>query len=136
MRRDIDGSDSDEKGIDLEPTQVNVQNARLLDEKARCSLYKNGFELFATPFEQNDVDFFNPTSVTKNYYPKCADIVRDVSGATFVAAFDHNVRSAGGKKEKQRIEGGQEVQGPAHVVHGDYTLMSAPQRLRDLTLAP
>ncbi len=28
------------------------------------------------------------------------------------------------------------MQGPAHVVHGDYTLTSAPQRLRDLTKPP
>ena len=36
-------------------------------------------------------------------------------------AFDHNVRSAGGKEAKQRIKGGQDVQGPAHLVHRDYT---------------
>ena len=57
-------------------------------------------------------------------------------GASFVAAFDHNVRSAAGKESQRRIEGGQQVQGPAHVVHGDYTLTSAPQRLRDLTKTP
>jgi hypothetical protein len=28
------------------------------------------------------------------------------------------------------------VQGPARVVHGDYTLNSAPQRLRDLAAPP
>ncbi len=28
------------------------------------------------------------------------------------------------------------MQGPAHVVHGDYTLTSAPQRLRDLAKPP
>jgi len=28
------------------------------------------------------------------------------------------------------------VQGPAHLVHGDYTLTSAPQRLRDLARPP
>ena len=31
---------------------------------------------------------------------------------------------------------GQQVQGPAHMVHGDYTLTSAPQRLRDLAQPP
>ena len=51
-------------------------------------------------------------------------------------AFDHNIRSASGKKSKKRIVGGQEVQRPAHVVHGDYTLTSAPERLRQLAGAP
>ena len=46
------------------------------------------------------------------------------------------MRSASGKKDKNRIEGGQQVQGPAHVVHGDYTMTSAPQRARDLSKPP
>jgi len=46
------------------------------------------------------------------------------------------VRSASGKRSGKRIVGGQRVQGPAHLVHGDYTLTSAPQRLRDLTRPP
>jgi hypothetical protein len=46
------------------------------------------------------------------------------------------VRSAHGKKSRARIGGGQEVQPPAHIVHGDYTLTSAPQRLRDLAAPP
>ena len=41
-----------------------------------------------------------------------------------------------GKTGKVRITGGQQVQGPAHLVHGDYTLTSAPRRLRDLARAP
>src|SRR5436190_24169514 len=51
-------------------------------------------------------------------------------------AFDHNVRSAQGKKSQARIAGGQQVQPPAHIVHGDYTLTGAPQRLRDLAAPP
>ena len=43
--------------------------------------------------------------------------------------FSDNVRSALGKESGQRIKDGQQVQGPAQVVHGDYTLTSAPQRL-------
>ena len=83
-----------------------------------------------------DLDFFDHDAVVRRYYPHCADVVRDSSGASFVAAFDHNVRSAAGKEGKHRIRGGQQVQGPAHMVHGDYTLTSAPQRLRDLAQPP
>ena len=53
-----------------------------------------------------------------------------------VFAFDHNIRSATGKKNRKRITGGQQVQGPARTVHGDYTLTSGPQRLRDLAKPP
>ncbi|MBT4487934.1 MAG: hypothetical protein HOC72_10370 [Rhodospirillaceae bacterium] len=96
----------------------------------------NGFEVRACTLETPDLDFFNHDQVVREYYPQCVEILREASGASFVAAFDHNVRSAAGKESKRRIEGGQQVQGPAHVVHGDYTLTSAPQRLRDLTEPP
>lgn len=67
----------------------------------------------------------------QDYYPPCARIVEEaVGGRAF--AFDHNVRRALGKKSKKRISGGQPVQGPAHTVHGDYTLSGASQRLCDL----
>ena len=62
--------------------------------------------------------------------------LRAATGARHVVAFDHNVRSVEGKRSSQRLAGGQEVQGPALVVHGDYTLTSGPQRLRDLASAP
>lgn len=135
-RRDPDGSDAGTEGVELEPHAMPVHNARLLDEQSKCTLQTNGFELLLRPLADVGQDFFSHESVTRSYYPECARIVRDVTGAAFVAAFDHNVRSARGKKSQRRIEGGQQVQGPAHIVHGDYTLTSAPQRLRDLTRAP
>src|SRR5262249_37384348 len=85
---------------------------------------------------RQDLDFLDHDQVVRHYYPECAEIVREAIGARFAAAFDHNVRSAAGKRSGQRIEGGQQVQGPARVVHGDYTLTSAPQRLRDLARRP
>ena len=88
------------------------------------------------PLPRRDLDFLDNRQVVRNYYPHCAEVVREASGARFVAAFDHNVRSAAGKASKRRIAEGQQVQGPARVVHGDYTLTSAPQRLRDLTRPP
>jgi len=86
----------------------------------------------ATP----DLDFLDHHPVVRAYYPECAELVREATGAAIVAAFDHNVRSATGKSGQHRIAGGQQVQGPAHLVHGDYTLTSAPQRLRDLACPP
>ena len=81
------------------------------------------------------VDFLDAQQVIRTYYGQCAEIVEAATGGQ-AFAFDHNIRSAQGKQVRQRIAGGQQVQGPAHMVHGDYTLTSAPQRLRDLTKPP
>ncbi len=135
-RRDLDGSDAEWKGVDLEPYTMPVTDARALPANKRPGLAANGFAYRAQALLTPDLDFLTHEAVIRDYYPQCTELVREASGARLVAAFDHNVRSASGKKSKQRIEGGQQVQGPAHVVHGDYTLTSAPQRLRDLTRPP
>lgn len=135
-RRDRDGSDARWEGVDLEPREMPVHDARQLTGADACTLKTNGFELQSAPLGTSEIDFFDNEQVVRGYYPLCAEIVREVSGARIAAAFDHNVRSASGKNSRRRIEGGQQVQGPAHVVHGDYTLTSAPQRLRDLTKPP
>ena len=135
-RRDRDGSDARWEGVDLEDRLMPVQDARELSGDERRTLAANGFEMLPDALTQDDLDFFSHEQVVRRYYPRCAEVVRQASGARFAAAFDHNVRSAAGKQSQRRIEGGQQVQGPAHVVHGDYTLTSAPQRLRDLTKPP
>ncbi len=135
-RRDSGGSDAEWKGVNLNPSQMPVSNARLLHNGEQPVLDRNGFELLTRPLIDDTLDFLDNDQVLRAYYPQCEQVIRDACGASIVRAFDHNVRSAGGKKAKKTIDGGQQVQGPAHVVHGDYTLTSAPQRLRDLTLPP
>jgi len=127
-RRNADGSDSGGTGVEVDACETSIANARI--EGATCE--SNGFELVDKP---NDTtrDFYDHASVLDGYYDECAEIVQEITGASFVAAFDHNIRSALGKEAQRRIKGGQEVQGPAYMAHGDYTLMSAPQRLLDLT---
>ena len=134
-RRDADGNDSGWQGVNRQKQQIPIHNARLLQGAARQTLAKNGHELLSQPHSIEGIDFFDHQQVVKEYYPQCVEIVRAFTGGQ-VFAFDHNVRSAVGKQAKQRIAGGQQVQGPAQMVHGDYTLTSAPQRLRDLTNPP
>ena len=133
-RRDRDGSDSGRIGVDLEEREMAILDARRLPPSGQPTLAVNGFELVERPIP--DLDFLDHGAVVRTYYAECADIVRAATGAATVAAFDHNIRSATGKSGMQRIAGGQQVQGPAHLVHGDYTLTSAPQRLRDLARPP
>ena len=135
-RRDPDGSDAGTEGVVLEQRQMTVHDARLLDGTKRRTLARNGFELLTRPLLRPDLDFFDHLEVLQDYYRECAEVVRETTTARHVFAFDHNVRSAAGKEGKRRISGGQQVQGPAHLAHGDYTLRSAPERLRDLAKPP
>jgi hypothetical protein len=134
-RRDPDGSDAGSKGVSLAGQDMLVHNARLLNGADRRTVKAHGFEWLTRPLDDPDLDFFNQDRVVNDYYDQCARIVREATGAE-AFAFDHNVRSAVGKNAQQKISGGQQVQGPAHVVHGDYTLTSAPARLRDLAKPP
>jgi hypothetical protein len=135
-QRDRNGSDNGTQGLLLERVNVSVFDARQLEPSAACTLERNGFEHREQPLRDPKLDFLRHQPVVRHYYPECADLVRHVTGAAHVFAFDHNVRSAQGNDSRTRVEGGQEVQRPAQIVHGDYTLTSAPQRLRDLASPP
>ncbi|MEM7406470.1 MAG: CmcJ/NvfI family oxidoreductase [Pseudomonadota bacterium] len=135
-RRDLDGNDSVREGVELEPVVAPIIDARQLTGAAACTLHDHGFELVARDLGTDTPDYFSHANVVQLYYPDCVELVQEATGSAHVYAFDHNVRSAQGKNEQTRIDGGQHVQGPARMVHGDYTLTSAPQRLRDLARPP
>lgn len=134
-RRDAEGNDHEFRGVNLEPWELAVSDGRALPGHERRTLAANGFELVECPLDGGGPDFFDHDEVVRGYYPQCAALVSATVGAE-AFPFDHNVRSASGKQSRKRIVGGQQVQGPAHLVHGDYTLTSAPQRVRDLTRPP
>lgn len=135
-KRDRDGSDGGMVGVNTSPYQLDVINARMLKGEEVKTCERNGFELLDSPLENTALNFNDHEQVVTGYYPSCEALVAASTGAKTVFAFDHNIRSAVGKTNKQKIAGGQQVQGPAKIVHGDYTLVSAPQRLRDLALPP
>lgn len=135
-QRDGSGSDDEWVGVTADTRQIEVQNARTYSGTQRHTLDANGFELLGRPLADQDVDFLKNDSVVLSYYPQVEDVIRQACGARLVAAFDHNVRSVVGNRSKRQIEGGQQVQPPLHMVHGDYTMTSAPQRLRDLAKPP
>ncbi len=132
MERLPNGNTGSSNGVELEGRMLEIADARVLAEPPTCEA--NGFELCDDPLDQV-LDFLDHTAVTRNYYPLCERLVSQVTGAQ-AFAFDHNIRSAGGKDAQLQIKGGQEVQGPAHIVHGDYTLQSAPDRLSQLAQIP
>lgn len=135
MCRNADGSDSDMQGVVQVRKEMAVCDGRSLPAESRRTLSTNGFELLEQTPRESALDFLDQRQLVQRYYPECARIVEQITGGR-AFAFDHNVRSAQGKKTRTRIKGGQEVQEPIHVVHGDYTLSSGPQRLRDLGEPP
>ena len=134
-RRDAEGSDAEYIGVRVESHTLAILNARILSGVTAKSCESNGFELLNAPLDNPSLDFLDHQQVVRHYYPACEELVSASTGAQALA-FDHNIRSARGKKSTRRITGGQAVQGPAKMVHGDYTLYSAPQRLKDLSRPP
>lgn len=133
IQRNLKGSDRDAVGLEYVPVDIQITNARALGG-SKPTLAQNGFELVSSDLNSK-IDFFNQQQVLTDYYRHCVNLVEEQTGGS-AFAFDHNIRSASGKKQKVKLNNGQDVQGPAHAVHGDYTLSSAPQRLKDLTNPP
>lgn len=132
-RRDGDGSDGATEGMDLVDHRVAIHDVRR--HEVAPTLHREGFEV-RTAAVRTWPDFYDHRAVLQDYYPDCEALVARATGAPRVFAFDHNVRSASGQRAARRIREGQQVQGPAHMVHGDYTLTSAPLRLQQLTEPP
>lgn len=101
---------------------VAIGNGReLLDQ---LSLDTNGFVL--TTHETAVKDFYDPDEVKSVYYPEVERLLKQVTGAERVLIFDHVVRNP---VLAERGEKG--ARAPAKTVHNDYTLKSAPRRVRD-----
>ena len=135
-KRDTSGSDNNWIGVNKEIYEVEVSDARHLKDLGENYFDEKGFELVPSNIADLNLDFFDNHEVIQKYYPDCERVIKNFVKAKHVFAFDHNIRSATGKKSKKMIKGGQQVQGPAHIVHGDYTLTSAPERLKQLAKPP
>lgn len=139
MRRDLSGSDSGLEGVRFVQETVTIEDGRDAPGTPGQRLGAAGFAFVEAPLSApglDGLDFLDHAAVVGAYYDDCEARIAVATGATAVHAFDHNVRSVDGQREGKRISVGQAVQGPARVVHGDYTLTSAPQRLRDLAEPP
>ena len=135
LRRNPDGTDRDIVGYEEDAHSVVVGNARS-EDAARRGLNVNGFQLVDHQLTDMTLDFLDHEDVVRRHYPECEALLAEVTGAAHVFAFDHNVRWKVGEQAKQQTGAGQQVQKPIRLVHGDYTLTSAPQRLRDLAEPP
>lgn len=100
------------------------------DEVDQLSVDKEGFELhdFGAEFAQFD----NEDLVREVFYQQVISYVKRHTGAKDVLVFDHTIR----KRMPADLKVQTEVQRPAvMLVHSDYTVISGPQRVRDLMKA-
>jgi hypothetical protein len=102
---------------------VVIRNGReVLDE---LSLDSNGFVL--TKHETAVKDFYDPEEVKSAYYPEVERLIKRETGAERVVVFDHIVRNP-----VLAARGEKGARPSATIVHNDYSLKSAPRRVRDL----
>mmetsp|Transcript_34681 Transcript_34681/g.80962 ORF Transcript_34681/g.80962 Transcript_34681/m.80962 type:complete len:334 (+) Transcript_34681:70-1071(+) len=130
--RDLLGSDGEFFGVNPVATEVSVLDAR---DKG-MTLDKNGFEIFQ--HQWSHVDYYDNSEVLMKYYPEVEALVRRCTGASKVVAFDHNIRSKSKKTSGEKLVHGNAVQEPliTYGVHNDYTVTSAPLRVRQLAQPP
>jgi hypothetical protein len=106
-----------------DPHIVQIHNAKPFTNE--FTLDRNGFCLIRHLTAVSD--FYDEKQVRDIYYPEMEELLRQLTGAARTTVFDHIVRSVPVLKQ-----GGKGVKPPATSVHNDYTLKSAPQRVRDL----
>mmetsp|Transcript_28118 Transcript_28118/g.36843 ORF Transcript_28118/g.36843 Transcript_28118/m.36843 type:complete len:380 (+) Transcript_28118:138-1277(+) len=133
--RDLSGTDGLLEGAKWEYVEIPIANGR--EEGERVTLDRNGFELISPHnISELGLNFLDSKVVVDNYYTICEKLLKEVTGAKIVKAFDHNVRSAQ-RPGEQLINGGNTViQQPAGIVHNDFTCISAARRLQQLAMPP
>ena len=108
--------------------ETEVRAVRIRDGRplaGQFALERNGFVL--VEHATRVADFFDRPRIPEVYYPEVEELVKRVSGARRVLAFDHTVRSGDDSAREAR-----RVQEPVMLVHNDYTEWSGPQRVRDV----
>jgi hypothetical protein len=102
---------------------VPIRDARPIADRLR--LDEHGFELHSRP--TSFADFYDEAAVRERYYPEVESVLRALTGALAVIAFDHNVRSAA-----RAARGEVGVRLPVDQAHNDYTEASGPKRQREV----
>ncbi|MDB5811564.1 MAG: hypothetical protein JWN94_3686 [Betaproteobacteria bacterium] len=107
----------------MDPHPMQIENGRPLAET--FSLDQNGFA-----FVQHRTavkDFFAKDRLEADYYPEVEQLIKRISGAARVVAFDYTLRSGNESEREAKL-----VREPILSAHNDYTEWSGPQRVRDL----
>ena len=117
------GEGADERTGVFETHGVVIRNGRPL--AGALDLDRQGFVLRRVPTAVKD--FYDDEEVRRVYYPEMERLVAAETGAAKVVVFDHTIRVDDDGKQAER-----KVRAPVRNVHNDFTVRSAPQRVRDL----
>lgn len=117
------GQGPDDRKGRFEYRDIVVRDARPIADG--FDIDRHGFAL--RRYETAVTDFFDDDEVRTVYYPEMERLVKQVTGAAKVVVFDHTIRVGDEKVQTER-----KVRAPVAVVHNDFTVRSAAQRVRDL----
>lgn len=105
---------------DLMP--MSVRNGRL--HAGEISFEQNGFVLVEHKTKVGD--FFDTAQLESVYYPEVEQLIKQQSGASRVAIFDHTLRSGDEAEREAKL-----IREPVMSAHNDYTEWSGPNRVRE-----
>ena len=117
------GTGPDERSGEIAVHEIEIHDARPI--AAQLDLDQHGFAL--TRHATDVTDFYDDDQIRQIYYPEMAALVKAATGAEEVIVFDHTIR-VDDEAKQIRLK----VRDPVKRVHNDFTLRSAPQRVRDL----
>ncbi|MGE0746760.1 MAG: CmcJ/NvfI family oxidoreductase [Rhodospirillales bacterium] len=117
------GSGPDRSSGTFEWRDVDILDGRPI--AAGLDLDRHGFLLREEPTAVKD--FYDEVEVRNVYYPEMAALVQRLTGAEKVVVFDHTIRLDDPESQAAR-----KTRAPVKNVHNDFTVNSAPQRVRDL----
>jgi hypothetical protein len=105
--------------------QLPIYDMRPLGDA--MSLDREGFQLLTAPTEAGDL--YDEDELRRVYYPESEWLIAEATGANRVVVFDHTIRrrTPGVADRTPGIP-----RQPVTRIHGDYTDVSGPQRVRDL----
>jgi hypothetical protein len=116
--------------VKLNPPGTDVREVDIHDGWGmadRLSVDREGFEIHE--FDPSFRQFDDEAAILGRFYPQVVDFVQRHTGAREVVVFDHTIR----KRMPSDLKVQTEVQRPAvMLVHSDYTVISGPQRVRDI----
>ncbi len=108
-----------------DPREVLIHDA--WNEAGRLSLDREGFELHR--FDAGPVLCKESGAFDAGFFPQVTDFVKRHTGASHVVVFDHTLRRRLANDLSQQTT---ERRPAVQLVHSDYTVDSAPQRVRDI----
>lgn len=125
-----------EENMRYERLSVPIRDARASSPPP--SIEREGFEI--VNHQTAVANLYDQEAILNIYYPEIENLVKRITGANRVVAFDWNCRSSavpGTESGVKDTDGPssyipEDVQPPVRSAHNDYTDLSGPQRVRDL----